>query len=118
MKLNRKIGFVCVIDFFVCIAYLIRSTYLILGLITIVILMVNVKCTKDIESILANRIEFASSVLIGTTIFVIRTLFFINTKQIMVGIMSVVVGFFLMSFYVVIRMILFNEIKNIANKRK
>lgn len=68
---------------------------MILGLITVVTLMLNVKCTKNIERILANRIEFVSSVLIGTTIFVIRTLFFINTKQIMVGIMSIIVVFFL-----------------------
>lgn len=117
MKMNRKIGFVCAINFLICIVYLIRSTYLILGLITVVTLMIDVKCTKNIDNILANKIQFVSSILIGTTIFVIRILFFINTKQIMVGIMSIVIGFFLMSFYVSIRMIIFYEIKNIINKR-
>lgn len=117
MKMNRKIGFVCAINFLICIVYLIIFTYLILGLITVVTLMIDVKCTKNIDNILANKIQFVSSILIGTTIFVIRILFFINTKQIMVGIMSIVIGFFLMSFYVSIRMIIFYEIKNIINKR-
>ena len=107
MKLNRKIGIVCIVDVLACTIYLVRSTYMILGLITVVTLIVNLNCTKKIESILANRIEFISSILIGIMIFVIRTLFRINTKQIMIDIMSIVISFFLVSLYVVIRIILF-----------
>jgi hypothetical protein len=88
---------------------------MILGIVTLVTLIVDLKFTKKLDSILANRIEFVSAVLTGTIFFVIRTLFFINTKQILVSIMSIVVAFFLMSFYVIIRMILFNKINFVVN---
>lgn len=46
MKLNRKIGIVCIVDVLACTIYLVRSTYMILGLITVVTLIVNLNCTK------------------------------------------------------------------------
>lgn len=118
MKVNRVIGFVCTIELFISIAYLIRSTYMILGLVTLVTLMIDIMFTKNLDDILANRIEFVSAVLIGTLFFVIRTLFFIDTKQLMVSIMSIVVGFFLMSFYVTVRMIVFYKIKPVSKGGK
>ena len=76
MRVNKVIGFVCAIDFFISAIYLIRSTYMILGLLTLTTLIVDIIFTKNFENIMANRIEFVSSVLIGTIFFVIRTMFF------------------------------------------
>ena len=76
MRVNKVIGFVCAIDFFISAIYLIRSTYMILGLVTLTTLIVDIIFTKNFENIMANRIEFVSSVLIGTIFFVIRTMFF------------------------------------------
>lgn len=118
MKVNRVIGFVCTIDFFISIIYLIRSTYMILGLVTLTTLMVDIIFTKNLDNIMANRIEFVSSVLIGTLSFAIRTLFSMDTKQLMVSIMSIVVGFFIMSFYVTVRMIVFSKVKSVSKGRK
>lgn len=67
--------------------------------------------THNMENIIANRIEFVSSFAMGCMIFIIRTLLHISCNSMMIGIMSIVVGFFLMSFYVVIRMVLFNTIR-------
>lgn len=81
-------------------------------------LMVNIIFTKNLDNIMVNRIEFVSSVLIGTLFFVIRTLFSMDTKQLMVSIMSIVVGFFIMSFYVTVRMIVFSKVKSVSKGRK
>ena len=89
-----------------------------LGLVTLTALMVDTIFTKNLDNIMANRIEFVSSVLIGTLFFVIRTLFSMDTKQLMVSIMSIVVSFFIMSFYVTVRMIVFSKVKSVSKGRK
>lgn len=111
MSLYKKNQRICVIDFFLCLVYLMRSTYMILGAITLVALAISLFYTHNMENIIANRIEFVSSFAMGCMIFIIRTLLHISCNGMMIGIMSIVVGFFLMSFYVVIRMVLFNTIR-------
>ena len=118
MNLHKKLQMIFVIDFLLCIVYLMRSTYMILGMITIMALAVSLNFTCKMENIIANKIEFVSSFVMGGIIFIIRTLFHISGKGVMIGIMSIVVSFFLMSAYVVVRMILFSILQTVNSKNK